>query len=263
MDVPTIEADFENGLRQSQSLIAEYLVESDKGSNILEIGCSVGYFLKLIADFGCNPYGVELSQVRSDYVNSVLGIPCDQNLVALENRGVKFRKIFMLYVLEYIVDPVDYLQRLVNLLEEGGELVCLTPSLNDPLKEIWRNKGFIDFFYDENAVSYITPVTINRILAQMTFGESKVETWQGYSFASHLSWYFTQKPRTTGIVGGDRFVSDIAAELRSNNSGDDSDDRRDIVAQKLAGLIERMSKEYSEILEEADYGNQIRFTVTR
>jgi hypothetical protein len=169
----------------------------------------------------------------------------------------------MLYVLEYIVDPVDYLQRLVNLLEEGGELVCLTPSLNDPLKEIWRNKGFIDFFYDENAVSYITPVTINRILAQMTFGESKVETWQGYSFASHLSWYFTQKPRTTGIVGGDRFVSDIAAELRSNNSGDDSDDRRDIVAQKLAGLIERMSKEYSEILEEADYCNQIRFTVTR
>lgn len=45
LDIPAVERDFENGIAQSRPHIAEYLEAADRGRNVLEIGCSWGYFL--------------------------------------------------------------------------------------------------------------------------------------------------------------------------------------------------------------------------
>jgi 2-polyprenyl-3-methyl-5-hydroxy-6-metoxy-1,4-benzoquinol methylase len=263
LDIPARERDFANGVAQSRGLLAEYLDASDRGANILEIGCSWGYFLKLIRDAGSKSHGVELNTVRAEYVNDELGIPCDVSLDACESRGIRFRKIFLFYVLEYITDPVAYLQRLVDMLQPAGTLIMITPNLRDAIKDLWRNEGFRRFFYDENAVNYMTPRTIERLFARVRGVTAGITTRQGYSFVNHASWFLTNAPRTTGVVGGDNFLSDITTQLRWQTDARNPDADQQALAERLATLVARFDAEYRQALEGAQYGNQIRIVASK
>lgn len=263
LDIPTRERDFANGLAQSQSYVAEYLNGSCEGANVLEVGCSWGYFLKLARDAGAKPYGLELNALRARYVNDELLIPCDTNLEACELRGLRFRKIFLFYVLEYVPAPLAYVQRLLDMLQEGGELIGLTPNLHDALKDLWLNEGFCRFFYDEHAINYMTPRTVERLVARLRKCNAVITTRQGYSSVNHFSWFLTGAPRTTGVVGGDNFVGDIVSRLRANASRSERDETRCALGNRLADLVASFDRQYRSTLEENQYGNQIRFVVTR
>ena len=263
LDIPTRERDFANGLAQSRAYVDDYLRPSDKGANVLEIGCSWGYFLKLVRDAGASPFGIEINPVRAQYVNDELNIPCDASLEACETRGVRFRKIFLFYVLEYVPEPVAYLQRLLDMLKEGGELVVVTPSLSDALKDLWHNEAFRRFFYDEHAINYLTPRAVERMLARLRKRDATVLTRQGYSFVNHVSWFLTNAPRTTGVVGGDNFVLEILRQLRSEDAVGAEGAGPGSLAGRLADLIAGFDAEYRRILEEHRYGNQIRFVIAR
>jgi 2-polyprenyl-3-methyl-5-hydroxy-6-metoxy-1,4-benzoquinol methylase len=254
LDIPAVEKDFMNGTAQSRGYVAEFLGAADRGRAVLEIGCSWGYFLELARQHGARPHGVELNAVRAAYVNERLGIACDASLEACEARGLRFRKIFLFYVLEYVPDPVAYLQRLVSLLEPGGELVLVTPNLDDALKDVWRNDAFGRFFYDEHAINYMTPVSVDRMMARVAGVKTSVTTRQGYSFVNHVSWFLTNGPRTTGVVGGDNFAAGILAQLRGDAA---SDARRGELAARLATLISEFDAEYRRTIEASRYGNQI------
>ncbi len=265
LDVPAVEQDFANGLRQAMPYMEEYMDASDRNSNILEIGCSRGYFLKLVQDAGAKPYGVELNTVRAGYVNEKLGIPCDGSLDECEKRGIRFKKIFMFYVLEYVPQPLRYLQRLVDLLEDDGKLVLITPSLRDPLKDLWRNTGFMNFFYDEHAVNYLSPLSAKRLVDRMHVRQSVISTRQGYSFVNHVSWFLSGSPRTTGVVGGDNFVNDIVSHLRAapcTGKGTLATDSS-AAAAHLANMIQDFDIAYKQYLESQQRGNQIRIIVCK
>lgn len=261
LDIPAVEKDFANGTAQSRGYVDEYIDDDDRDRNLLEIGCSIGYFLKLVKDAGARPYGVELNGVRAAYVNDQLGIPCDTSLEACERRGMKFRKIFLFYVLEYVPEPVTYLQRLVDMLEPGGSLIMVTPNLDDTLKDLWRNEAFGKFFYDEHAINYMTAHTVDRMMARIAGATTEVTTRQGYSFVNHTSWFLTNGPRTTGVVGGDRFVEGILAQIAGTESGADS--RRSALARRLTGLISRFDADYRAAIEAERFGNQIRIVARK
>jgi 2-polyprenyl-3-methyl-5-hydroxy-6-metoxy-1,4-benzoquinol methylase len=265
LDIPPVEKDFANGLRQSEPYVAEYLDASDRNRNVLEVGCSWGYFLKLARDAGAKPYGVEVNTVRANYVNTQVGIPCDTSLDACEGRGIRFKKIFLFYVLEYVPQPVAYVQRLVNMLDKDGALIMLTPSLTDPLKDLWKNEGFARFFYDEHAINYLSPESVKQMVARLRAGKSDVTTRQGYSFVNHVSWFLTGAPRTTGVVGGDNFVREILAALRSaSDGGGGTHPRGDAkAAAHLAQLIQEFDASYKSYLERRQLGNQIRIVIRK
>lgn len=241
--VPELEDDFANGTAQSAPYLDAYLGD---GGNVLEIGCSWGYLLDLARKRGAQPYGVEINRIRREYVERELGIPCDASLDDCEARGVRFRTIFMLWVLEYVREPVEYLRRVVALLEEGGSLVLVTPNLHDPLLEVWHSEAFRAFFHNEFSVNYFSVRALERLLAQLEASAS-VRTIEGYSIVSHLSWFLTNAPRTTGVVGGDRLVEEVAARL----GGD------------VAKLVADVDARYRTLLEEQSLGNQLHAVVTR
>lgn len=252
--IPDVEKDFSNGLRQSRPYIETYLGPDDSGRNILEIGCSWGYFLTLLQDKGCKPYGVELNAVRARYVNETLGIPCFTVLEACEQQGIQFKQIFLFYVLEYIPDPGRYLTRLLKLLDADGRIVVITPNLADPLKDIWRNQAFGGFFYDECAVNYFTPQAVRNLVKSLPFSGHSIATKQGYSFVNHLSWYLTNAPRTTGMVGGDYYVQNIGNSLESSSND---------LGILLARSLKDFDAEYRRLIEQHEYGNQIHVVLER
>lgn len=267
LDIPPVDKDFANGLRQSQPYIDEYLDASDRGRNVLEIGCSWGYFLKMTRDAGARPHGVELNTVRSDYVNAQVGIPCDPTLEGCEARGIRFKKIFMFYVLEYVPQPVGYLQRLADMLDDDGEIIVVTPNVIDGLKDIWHNEAFGNFFYDEHAINYLSPRSVDRMLERLKGVSASTATRQGYSIVNHISWFLTNAPRTTGVVGGDNFIRDIAERLNSGPSVAPAAAGAEIDLGKaghhLAGMIQEFDASYRKYLEKHRLGNQIRFTVSK
>jgi len=254
LDIPTVERDFANGLAQSRPYIAEYVEPADQGANILEIGCSVGYFLSLARDAGARPYGVELNTQRAAYVNDTLGIPCDVTLEACEARKLRYRKIFLFYVLEYVPDPVAYLQRLVDMLEPGGALIVVTPNLSDTIRDVWGNEAFRRFFYDEHAVNYMSMNAVERMVAKLRKSAANVESRQGYSFVNHASWFLTNAPRTTGVVGGDNFVRDMTQALTAGGTA---------LGARLRDLLAQFDAQYRAAIEAARFGNQVRFVVRK
>lgn len=250
LEIPEVAKDFKNGLQQSAEYIESYIEESDRSTNILEIGCSWGYFLDLLKKLGANPYGVELNSVRSEYVNCKLGIPCFQAVEDIEQQGITFNKIFMFYVLEYIPNPVDYFNRLWKLLDSNGVIYVITPNLHDILKDVWRNTGYIDFFFEKCAVAYYSVRTVKTLFSiiQNDSKKLRIHTEQGYSFLNHVNWFFTNKPMTSGVVGGDKFIEKVCRTINSSENR---------LGRQLSELIREFDRNYRKLIENADYGNNI------
>jgi hypothetical protein len=108
----------------------------------------------------------------------------------------------------------------------------------------------------------MTLQSIEIILSKLNYTKANVMTRQGYSFASHLNWYFTEKPRTTGIVGGDNFVFDITAELNKSVINKNLPSNRRSAAQKISELFKEFDSNYRAVLEDESCGNQICFEIT-
>jgi len=265
LEIPSRDADFINGLKQSRPHIVEYITPEDSEENILEVGCSWGYFLKLVRDSGAVPYGVEVNPIRAKYVNDDLNIPCYPDIESCESSGIRFHKIFLFYVLEYIPQPVAYLKRLINLLMDGGSLVIITPNLNDAIKDLYFNEGFIHFFYDEHAINYFSFQSVEQIAKSLNKSNSLIETRQGYSFINHINWFLTKSPRTTNVVGGDTFVNEFTAPLRLRDPQYVSEWTPDhhLMAGELVNLIDEFDHNYRYILERYNYGNQIRIVIRK
>jgi 2-polyprenyl-3-methyl-5-hydroxy-6-metoxy-1,4-benzoquinol methylase len=254
LDIPSIEKDFENGLKQSLPYVTKFISDEDKGTNILEIGCSVGYFLSLLKEKNINAYGVELNVSRTKFVNDHLNIPCFENLEKCESQNLKFDKIFLFYVLEYITDPIDYFKRLINMLNVGGSIILVSPNLDDFLKDGWQNEGFRSFFYDECAINYFTFNSMKKFANSLPIKSYELYTQQGYSFVNHISWYLTQKPRTTGIVGGDKFVEAILQNFENSNIS---------FKEESIKIFKDFDLQYRKLLEKYNYGNQLYLIINK
>lgn len=255
LEIPGFEQDYLNGRLQSKGYIEQFLSPQDQATNILEIGCSWGYFLECVKDFGAYPVGVELNRIRMHYVKSDLNLPCFQYLDELEQTHTSFSKIFAFYSLEYFPDPVNYLKRVFNLLQPGGKLIVLTPNLNDVLKSVWKNPSYEKFFYDECTIGYYSLQAAKKLVAQIQKNTdlTEVVSQQGYSFVNHANWYLNNQPLTTGRVAADEYVSEISSLL--NNGG--------TLGRELSSALDKFDREYREIIEAEGCGNQILMSIRK
>lgn len=252
LDIPKMAKDFENGYQQAAGYINEYIKDEDNGCNILEIGCSWGYFLKRLQDSGCVPYGIEINPVRADYVKESLGLQCFTNVDEAKSKNIKFKKIFSFYCLEYINNPIQYFTELMQMLENNGEIIFVTPNLRDVLKDIWESDAYKNFFYDECAVAYYSLQSVKKLLEKLQHINSKIKfdikTRQGYSLYNHIHWHFNHRPLNNNtLVGGDKLTDILQSvmNIRSELGGE------------VTNLIHEFSEQYKKVIETHNYGNQI------
>ena len=254
LDIPSIQEDFQNGLKQSKKYVESYINKKWSG-NILEIGCSYGYFLKQTSDLGHNSFGVEKNPIRRKYVEKELSINCYPDLKTIETKNFKFDKIFMFYVIEHIDKPKKYIERLLDLLNSNGEIIIITPNLDDVLKEYWNLKSHRNFFYEKQSICYYTVNAVKSLLESInekTFSFS-IKTKQGYSIFNHLSWFFTNKPSTTGIVGGDDFKKTIYKNIAKGKK----------ISNELTEYLNEIHFKYKSIIEKNNLGNQIIINIKK
>ena len=256
LEIPSENKDFENGYEQSEIYIDKHIPKKTKNLNILEIGCSTGYFLKRIIDLKLNHCcsGIELNPSRARYVRENLDIDCFSNLNEIKLKK-KYDLIFMFYVLEYINNPFEYISNLIDYLNIRGKLIIYTPNTNDVLKDIWQIDEFKDFFYEKQAINYFCKKTFEKLQLRLNRKDLKfkIETFQAYSLFNHLRWFFERKPKTTGIVGGDKIDDDIKENLNKDT----------ILGKEFINFFETFNKNYKKIIEQKDFGNRIFFEITK
>lgn len=96
--------------------------------NALDIGCSTGMLMKRLQDLHrCKVTGVEPGDNFREYCRS-LGLNVLSNIDCL-NGNPKYDLITMIHVLEHLVEPMPFLEKVRGLMTEGGKLIVEVPVL--------------------------------------------------------------------------------------------------------------------------------------
>lgn len=257
LKIPTLNEDFKNGTFQSRIYLQKYLKKNEKIKNILEIGCSYGYFLNLLKKNKFkNIYGVEINQTCKNYINQKLKIPCYSNIKEIK-KGTMFDKIFLFYSFEYIYEPQEYLNKLHSILKKNGKIYIITPNKNDVLKNLVPSSNFKNFFYDINSVNYFSTLSLKKIARNLKIKKYTVKTYQGYSLANLFQWFLNQKPIKSNLVGEDIIINNLMHDIKSSNS------KMKTLERKINFLIKSANEKYKKILAEHNFGNQIIFCIEK
>jgi 2-polyprenyl-3-methyl-5-hydroxy-6-metoxy-1,4-benzoquinol methylase len=142
------------------------------GGRLLDIGCSIGQFMKISAEFGWKAEGVELNRDAAEFARRECGLKVyDKPLEELGLENESYDLITLWGVLEHLSDPVLMLKNVHNLLKSDGLLLLFVPNGHSLLVRLTR--------YYNSTVSgrahlwYFTPRTIGQILKKNGFEKER------------------------------------------------------------------------------------------
>lgn len=175
--------------------VKKYLKKTD---DILEIGCSSGYFLDTVKSYVNRVYGTEWDEKSAKFAQ-------DMGFTVLKNPedfDILFDKIFIFHVLEHISDPVKFLINLKNKLKKDGILFMEVPNNNDILLTGYKIEEFKNFYYQSAHAWYFNRPSLSYILSKAGY-KHEIINIQRYDLSNHIYWLKNKKP------GGQGFYNDI------------------------------------------------------
>jgi len=137
-------------------------------TKLLDIGCALGFFCKACRDFGFRLIeGLEISEFAADYCVREFNIPVYTTEFEEFTPEKKYDVVTAWFVLEHFKDPYAMVNKIFNMLEEGGVFACTLPSYFGPLffckREEWIRLHPKDHRID------ISPLSIRRLLKKIGF----------------------------------------------------------------------------------------------
>lgn len=128
-------------------------LKNGHGKKVLEVGCGIGAFAKILDERGFNVLATDISEfiIRKAKKN----LPNINFQVLNIEKGIKTEKydyIFALEVFEHLKNPSKALENCLKMLKQGGTLIFSTPyptkeahadpfHINVNLPEFWLSKG--------------------------------------------------------------------------------------------------------------------------
>lgn len=211
----------------------------DIEKSFLEIGCSAGQFISKIKDKFGYVAGIELSKKCAEHVEKNWEIPVyTEEISEIAWNGRQFDYIGFFQVLEHVENPKRFLYDVYNRLQSGGRVFIEIPSLNDPLRKLWKASAYEQFYYHEAHLSYFSEKSIRFILTECGYKVEAVYHMQDYNFLNHLYWYFNNGPQPSCAFGLDEPKIDFQ---------DDGEETRG-AGEEINKLLLDMNRRYFEIL---------------
>ena len=144
-----------------------YLIRlADEMEFILDWGCGFGWFVDFCRE--ANRFywieGLEPSLSAIDKGESVLGpLPIRSSRKELEVNT--FDTIYLMLVLEHIVNPTKFLREIYDKISIGGQIVIVVPNDLNPLQTRLGYTGFISPVH----VNYFTTDTLRHVMTEAGF----------------------------------------------------------------------------------------------
>ena len=181
---------------------------------VLDVGCSTGHFIDLVKDKTKKIFGYDLNKKEVEFCKNKrnLNVSCEPlEKTYAEN---SFDYITMMYVLEHIAKPQEFLKSLAKFLKPKGKFVILVPNAEDALINFYDIPEFKNFYYCIEHLFYYTPATIRRLFSERALSGT-IETIQEYPITNHLNWVYRRKPSDT--LASRRGVPDVATNATAPN----------------------------------------------
>jgi 2-polyprenyl-3-methyl-5-hydroxy-6-metoxy-1,4-benzoquinol methylase len=132
----------------------------------LDLGCSTGAFLAVLAEAGLRAEGVELSAVAAAEARAQ-GFTVHQGPVETFTPRQPFAVVTAFDVVEHLPDPAPLLARAASWLLPGGVLALTLPDAASWTATLMGRHWF--YYTAPDHVHYFTPRTITRLLARSGF----------------------------------------------------------------------------------------------
>jgi len=197
----------ERGRRITAKIIVKKIKKYKKGqSNLLEIGCGVGFLLDEARREGWRVRGVELSKWAADYAREKL----DLNVFCgdLKNANLAygyFDVIILSDTIEHLINPKDTLVSIRKLLSPQGVLYINTPNIDSLISNLLKARWWgLNQFH----LHYFTRETLKQMLEATGFELIK---FGGYSRTFSLSYWLKR------LEGYDKKLFKLLKFLAKNN----------------------------------------------
>ncbi len=118
-----------------------------------------------------------------------------------------FDLILHFFVFEHIVDPSNFIKKLLGLLKLGEQIIFEVPSADDPLHSLFDIPEFERFYWSRAHPYYYTETSLNYVLTKLECG-FRIEKHQRYDISNHFTWALDRKSGGQGKYAnafGDEF----------------------------------------------------------
>lgn len=160
----------------------------------LEVGSSSGFFLAKIKDMVKSVTGVEIHNLSREYANKN-GIKTVANVINCDDQ---YNLIFMIFILEHVRDPINFLKQVKPLLKSNGRIFILVPNIEDILISTYKINGLYEFYFTPAHQFYYSEKTLSLILQKAGFSDFQIKHYQRYDLSNHIHWMMTGKPGGKG-----------------------------------------------------------------
>jgi len=153
--------------RSLQHLTSHHGLKPARTTNILDVGCAGGAFLKAAADRGFTVVGVEPSRWLSDDARTVYGLDVRTGVLGEQNLAPEsFDAVTLWDVIEHLAEPADTVTEIHGLLKPGSLLVVNYPNYDSLARRLLRGRW--PFLLSVHLV-YFTTRTLTRMLEERGF----------------------------------------------------------------------------------------------
>jgi 2-polyprenyl-3-methyl-5-hydroxy-6-metoxy-1,4-benzoquinol methylase len=144
---------------------------------VLEIGCGMGLLISAFRRFGCDVYGVELSEANARFARERLGLQVYTGTVEdAPLEPASFDLVILDNVLEHLPDPKATLKRATDLLRpQGGRLYIDTPNFEVAERLLYGSRWGI---YEPDHVHLFSPKTMARLFEECGLSTVAITTYE-------------------------------------------------------------------------------------
>lgn len=201
-DSATLDGVYQRFLPEAKARVNRVSKELDKEDEVLEIGCSVGYFLDTVSERVKSVCGTEWDKKAQYYIKNRLNNPNVSVSDNPEDFNKKFDKIFMFHVLEHIEEPITFLKNKKNVLKPQGKVYIEVPNVDDILVRTYSCDAFKNYYYKKAHLYNFNEKGLAYIFENAGY-QYHIDFIQRYDLSNHLYWL------AKGLPGGKRKYADI------------------------------------------------------
>ena len=149
----------ENNINVNVSMLSKYVSKEDI---VLDIGCGEGKFGEVVAQKGCNLWGVDIDQTackETEARGKYKKVFCfniehpeqnDGDYDEFKNLNILFDKIALIDILEHVINPTAVISNAIRYLKNEGKMLISVPNVNNA--DIFLNLLRDRFNYREDGV---------------------------------------------------------------------------------------------------------------
>ena len=139
----------------------EETVKNKENTNLLEVGCGLGYLSYALHSAGYNVLGLDISSNAIEKAKQSFGdyFICDDVFTFSKKNAYEFDYVILTEVIEHVVNPIEFVKSLSKLLKPNGRLIITTPENPNnqciwdtelpPVHQWWFSKKSMQFIGNE------------------------------------------------------------------------------------------------------------------